>query len=153
MRKVNHQRVFVGKSFGSSMEPLINQGDRLFIQKKTNNLKIGEIIVFFQNKKIVCHRIIKLRGEWVITKGDNLAFQDNPQKKKSIIGIIRLIKGKNYYIDTQSKVYEIVSFLFTLRILVLQKLPLKLFPFINNILRGRKILMKVISQKCLKYYP
>ncbi len=152
MRKTNHQLVFVGKSFGTSMEPLINPGDKLYIQKKVSNFKVGEIILFYQNKKLICHRVIKLLGKWIITKGDNLVFQDNPQKKKSIIGIVRFIKGKNYCIDTQRIVYKMVSLLFTLRILLLQKLPPKLFPFINSLLRGRKLLIKIISQKSLKYY-
>lgn len=75
MPNVNHQSVFVGKSIGTSMEPLINQGDKLYVEKlRISQLKIGDIIVFYSNNNFIGHRIIRINKKRIITKGDNSIF-------------------------------------------------------------------------------
>ncbi len=62
-----------------SMTPNINKGDMVIIEKlnedEKNNLKVGDIIAFNMDDKVVVHRIIKKyntsKGTFYNTKGDN----------------------------------------------------------------------------------
>lgn len=62
-----------------SMTPSINKGDMVIIEKlnedEKNNLKVGDIIAFNMDGKVVVHRIIKKyntsKGTFYNTKGDN----------------------------------------------------------------------------------
>lgn len=61
------------------MTPNINKGDMVIIKKLTdeekNNLKVGDVIAFNMDDRVVVHRIIKKystsSGVFYNTKGDN----------------------------------------------------------------------------------
>ena len=84
-------------SIGSgSMTPKINKGDAIVYEKlNSHKLKIGEIIVFRKESKLVVHRIIEIEklgnNEYVYyTKGDaNEAPDGYPIERKDILGFVR----------------------------------------------------------------
>ena len=90
---------------GGSMLPTIRQNQKVKIIK-INDVKIGDIIVFksafkFKNKKSIrriIHRIVKIDGNKIITKGDHRLICDSPIASKEILG--KVIKIGNKRIDT-----------------------------------------------------
>ena len=81
-----------------SMYPYIKRGDAVLLEKPSkkdlDNLKIGDIIAFEEDDKIITHRILTIETEeeetYIITKGDNNSTKDVTKKKKDdIIGIVK----------------------------------------------------------------
>ena len=79
-----------------SMTPAINKGDAIVIEKlkesEMENLKVGDVIVYEQNNRIIVHRVTERTyesGRLIFkTKGDNNKEEDN------YIVEMRNIKGK-----------------------------------------------------------
>lgn len=66
----------------NSMEPEINIGDVVIVQKvKEEKLKIGDVITFDKETKVITHRIIEIEekngSNNYITKGDNNNMEDS----------------------------------------------------------------------------
>jgi signal peptidase I len=62
------------KTRGSSMLPFIRSGDYITIRYiRWEELKIGDIIAYSDNgyNNITCHRLVKIEGSILITKGDS----------------------------------------------------------------------------------
>ncbi len=82
------------KVFGTSMKPIIKNGDILLLEPfNYQKLKINDIIfVVINNFEIYfIHRIININKKYIITKGDNSKFEDYPIYKSDIIGILHKI--------------------------------------------------------------
>ena len=82
-----------------SMEPNINKGDAVIIEKLTEedieNLKVDDIIVYSKDQKVVVHRILSISyengGMIFQTKGDNNSDSDNYKvEKREVKGLVRL---------------------------------------------------------------
>lgn len=69
-----------------SMEPTLSIDD-LVIVKKTDNLNIDDLIVFYQDRMLVVHRLVEITesGE-LITKGDANNTTDEPIKLEDVKG-------------------------------------------------------------------
>lgn len=63
----------------NSMEPAFERGDLIITQSLDLNLVNGDIITFkaINTQYAVTHRIIRIEGERIITKGDNNPWQDD----------------------------------------------------------------------------
>jgi signal peptidase I len=89
---------------GGSMLPTLKPGQKIKILK-TKDVKIGDIIIFKSNnlkrKKNknfrVIHRVVKINGNQIITKGDHRYNCDRPIMYKEILG--KLIKVGNKRVD------------------------------------------------------
>ena len=102
----------------SSMEPTFKIDDIIFVKKiDENQLQIGDIISFIQDKDIITHRIEKIEknegGLVFITKGDANSTTDiNKVKLSQIEGkyIFKISKvGKIFYILKNKVVFIIVT--------------------------------------------
>jgi len=89
---------------GGSMLPTLKSDQKIKILK-TKDVKIGDVIVFKLNnlkrkKKNfrVIHRVVRINGDQIITKGDNRFNCDRPITNKEILG--KLIKIGNKRVDT-----------------------------------------------------
>jgi len=90
--------IYASEAIGVSMEPAINTGDLLIIEKKESpdfNVKIGDILIFEYEGKLVGHRLINIRDNVYCTKGDNNnGFEEI--KEEQIIGkVIGIISRYN----------------------------------------------------------
>ena len=106
------------KTFGSSMMPLLRDGDVVFIKKiKFQKIKVNDIICIAKNGKIFTHRVIYKTKGYVITKGDNNNISDGKVYSRNILGTVYQIKrnGEVFSIETlylmQSTLYfqEIIT--------------------------------------------
>lgn len=68
-----------------SMSPTIEVGDIIII-KIGDEIKENDIITYKQDDVLITHRIEKIDGDTIITKGDYNNIQDEPIKKDQVIG-------------------------------------------------------------------
>lgn len=106
----------ITKLAGSSMFPALRQGDVLFLESASpEKIKLGDIVVFEQGEKMVCHRIvnrIKKSGPIIFAeKGDN-CFSGTRITANQIIGrVSEVYRGKqriNLH-DRRSLLYNIFA--------------------------------------------
>lgn len=77
-----------------SMSNTIEIGDVILVKliEPNETLSENEIVVFTQDTTLVTHRIIKINGDQIITKGDANNTQDDPISRGQIIGkVVKII--------------------------------------------------------------
>jgi|FLOH01.1.fsa_nt_gi hypothetical protein len=77
---------------GYSMYPSIKPNSKIDIVKKS--FSVGEIVVFEDKNQLVCHRIVSLKDDKVVTKGDHMTVSDRPILRRQIIGVVIKINGR-----------------------------------------------------------
>jgi len=90
--------IYASKAIGVSMEPTINTGDLLIIEKKESpnfNVKIGDILIFEYNGKLVGHRLINIRNNIYYTKGDNSRGVEEVREEQIIGKVVGIISRYN----------------------------------------------------------
>jgi hypothetical protein len=75
---------------GSCMRPFLKGSDILEIKRfECGQLKIGDIVAIENSgseSRIIVHRIIRKRGEILVTKGDTCLKSDNPADFSRLLG-------------------------------------------------------------------
>lgn len=69
-----------------SMAPTIEIGDIVLVKIGNDDVKEQDIITYKKDEKFITHRIIKIDGENIITKGDNNNTADKEITKDVIVG-------------------------------------------------------------------
>ncbi len=70
-----------------SMEPTIHIGDLIFIDTKSNDFSVNDIVTFYdQQGNFVTHRIVSIQDDKVVTKGDNNNSIDERFSVDKIVG-------------------------------------------------------------------
>ena len=90
------------KTFGSSMEPILIDGDIVYIRHKGfAKLETNDVIVLKKNRKIFTHRIIYKSEKYLVTRGDNNSNSDGFIRPKNILGEVYKIKrsGRTFNIE------------------------------------------------------
>ncbi len=98
---------------GMSMYPTLRPGDKALVQKcEAGDCSRGDIVVFRQEKQLVCHRIYKIEyqaGNLVFhTKGDNNPKPDKPFRTENLLGIVRSFErnGKTFSLSGKSNSFS-----------------------------------------------
>lgn len=139
-----------GESNGYSMRPIINQGDTLYVAKiNKNDLSQGDIIVFYQGKKLVGHRLIWIIKDKYVTKGDNNIFFDKPLDYGQILGRVNKIEGKCGRLNLESTRAKIIQKYFVFFTLVTYYPPRLLGKILSFIFKERGFLIKLLKEKHL----
>ena len=68
-----------------SMEPTMSIGD-VVVVKVNDEVKENDIIVYKEENSFITHRIIKIDGQNLITRGDANNSEDKPIKSSQILG-------------------------------------------------------------------
>jgi signal peptidase I len=95
---------------GASMHPLFSSGDKIEIQPMTSNqLRIGDIVVYRLDSKIYSHRLLKKTVEQndqeLRTKGDANLFWDNSPAGSTSNSVL----GKAIAIEKRGKLINFTS--------------------------------------------
>lgn len=78
-----------------SMWPVLKEGSLVFIKAvKKEDIKVGDIVVYRNEKGFTIHRVAELRENDLTTKGDANFQKDIPAKYEDIIGKTLTIFGK-----------------------------------------------------------
>lgn len=91
-------------TYGRSMEPLLKEHrDIAVISHAKAPVKNGDIVLYTRdNKQFILHRIVKIRGEKLVIRGDNNLFYEKDIKKEDIIGILTALYRKGKYMEKGS---------------------------------------------------
>ena len=83
----------------SSMWPALKKGDLVLMEGvEKSELKIGDIVVYKNEKGFTIHRIIELNEKTLKTKGDANNISDLPVKYENIVGKSVSLFGKPFRI-------------------------------------------------------
>lgn len=98
---------------GESMRPILRKNrDTVTVIPVYRRLKRGDIVLFRRNDGMnVIHRIAKIKGETVVTLGDNCVYRDDPVNISQVWGIAVLAvrDGKKIRLDsTVSRLFGIL---------------------------------------------
>lgn len=109
-----NKTVLIGKYYifqiaTGSMEHELVPGDYIVVEK-TKEYKEGDIITYLENGYYITHRINKIDGDLITTKGDANNTLDNPISKDKVIGKY-LFKEKILTFLTKYKVIVIATLL------------------------------------------
>ncbi len=79
------------KTIGFSMWPFLKAGEKLLIKKTpTENLKVGDIIIYRTDSQLVCHRLIKKIKEreryLLYVRGDSSVSWPEPITEEMFLG-------------------------------------------------------------------
>ena len=96
---------------GASMQPILKSGDSVTLIK-ANEYKKGDVVLFRkEDGKFILHRIIRIRGNEVLTQGDSLSSIDEPIDKSKILGKAIAFIGENktvYENEPSYKLYKLI---------------------------------------------
>ena len=100
---------------GYSMYPTLCSGDKGIVQKwDANDIKIGDIVVFKANNKLVAHRLIEIYyREGVrnfIAKGDKNNHTDEPFESSALVGKITSFQRKRRILRMDSEGMKLRKF-------------------------------------------
>src|SRR4030042_3995951 len=92
---------------GTSMLPLLREGDRILVSHELSEVQQGDILVFQREEGLVAHRCVRItrrpvEGRIYQTKGDNCANFDSPLSAAEVLGVVNLVSrdGKDYDLTT-----------------------------------------------------
>ncbi len=108
---------------GTSMEPLFRTGrDMVIIKRVTGECKKYDVVLYrYPSGKYVLHRIIRVKPNEYIIRGDN-TFKLEHIPKERILGVLERFnrKGKSHTVEERSfKIYSRVwNFLYPIRFVV-----------------------------------
>ena len=78
----------------SSMWPVLKEGDLVLIKGiDKEELAIGDVVVYSNERGFTIHRIVKLNEKTLITKGDANNVNDNPVAYEQVIGRVVELRG------------------------------------------------------------
>ncbi len=97
-----------------SMEDKIHAGDYILLCKR-ENYQIGDVVTFTVDNYFVTHRIIKIEGDKITTKGDANNLEDKEIDQNQIVGKM-IYSGGILNIIIRYK-YVIIAFLIGLYLL------------------------------------
>ena len=69
------------------MDPWLLYGDKVCVAPK-DNYSVGDMVVCYSNGRLLAHRIVHIRNEQIITKGDNTYIMDEIITNSDIVGVI-----------------------------------------------------------------
>lgn len=83
-----------------SMWPALKKGDLILIKGVfgKEDIKIGDIIVFKNQKGLTIHRVVEIKEDTVLTKGDANNVADSPVTYEEIIGKALSLNNKAFRI-------------------------------------------------------
>jgi len=97
------------------MSPLIKNGDWVILKHNSNDIRVGSIIAYRRERKIIVHRVIKIpkksNKNSLITKGDFNFHADQPVDVKSVIGKVIAVKKTGQFFQLDTKLWYVVGYI------------------------------------------
>ena len=138
-------------SRGTSMLPMLRNGvDTVAIVKKDGKLKVGDVPLYIrENGEYVLHRIIKVKKDGYVLRGDNQTVSEYPVTDERIVGVLTAYIKDGKRIECTDFKYRVYSFY------VVHFMPLRLFykrsvSFARRILGFGKRILRKIKRTILK---
>ncbi len=103
-----------------SMEPTFSKGALLLV-RDTKDVKEGDIVVYQSQGELIVHRIIREKGEIIVTQGDANNVADTPFRKDQIKG---KVIGWVPYLGSVSQIFRkplVIILMILLAILLMER--------------------------------
>lgn len=99
------------RALGSSMFPFIRPGDIITARRvPPENLTVGQVLFYYKDGNFFAHRLkAKSRDSLMITRGDNLPFNDNFVTPSEVLGKVVMIERRGRRIDMESGLMRLVN--------------------------------------------
>jgi len=82
---------------GDSMHPTIRCGEQLHVQPVVPGaLSRGEVILARHARGLTAHRVVRIDGARIITRGDNCSDDDPQIVAGDILGRVKLVKARGW---------------------------------------------------------
>lgn len=88
---------------GTSMLPLLVPGDLVLIDHGHQRLRVGDILAFHAEDRVVIHRLLRRSGSTgLLTGGDNRRRLDEPTSADRVLGkvVAVMVQGRQVRLDT-----------------------------------------------------
>lgn len=100
------QGVFVGKTNGDSMEPMLRQGrDTVVIEKPVFPLKRYDVPVYRRDGHYTMHRIVWVRKKGYIICGDNRVRLEFDVQDSNIVGVLTGFYHDGVFVSCEDAAY------------------------------------------------
>jgi len=94
----------------SSMWPALKKGDIVFIKNvDKSELKVGDVVVYKNERGFTIHRVTELNEKTLKTKGDANNVSDRPVKYEEVVGRTVEWNGKPFRIPKLGKITILMS--------------------------------------------
>ena len=101
---LDEKGVYVSKTMGNSMEPMLVQGrDTVIIKKPVFPLKKFDVPVYRRKDHYTMHRIIKVTPKGYVICGDNRPDREYDITEKDIVGVLEGFYQGDRYIECGSE--------------------------------------------------
>ena len=92
---------------GTSMLPMLKQKrDTVIIEKIKRKPKVNDVVLYQRkNKDYVLHRIIKIKNDSYVIRGDNCFYNEYDITEKDILGILSGFYKDEKYIDCSKNIF------------------------------------------------
>lgn len=98
--------MFVGKTQGNSMEPMLKEGrDTVIITPPVFPLKKGDVPVYRKDGHYTMHRIVAVTRHGYIICGDNRTDLEHNVTDSDIIGVLTAFYQDGKYIECSDEAY------------------------------------------------
>ena len=99
------------RALGGSMFPFIRSGDIVTAEPiPPENLNVGQVLFYYKDGNFFVHRLKEKSGNsLMITRGDNLPFNDHFITPSEVLGKIIMIERKGKRIDMESGLMRLMN--------------------------------------------
>jgi len=108
LRKTGFARFRV---ISNSMLPIIHKGDWIEVGmvKEYISPKVGDIILYRRPNDFVLHRVVKIGGDLIWTKGDRNRTIDHPIKHSDVIAVLTKIQKSGFWLDLKNPIFHSIN--------------------------------------------
>ncbi len=92
---------------GLSMMPAIWPGDVLSVRRQApGELRPGQILLFQRDGRLTAHRLIRIEGDRLITRGDALSWFDQPVNAAEVVGQVAGISRNRRVVKLKRSLWQ-----------------------------------------------
>ncbi len=96
-----------------SMHPSLKIGEKVTFRdikpSDERKFRVGDVVVFEDSGRRIAHRLVRVKGDIIVTKGDNLPDCDQPIPFSDIIGFVEGKSSKKalFYFFIRNKIRKV----------------------------------------------
>jgi len=105
-KELRKNGIYITKTKGDSMSPMLTEGDRVIITPVKKPLRRGDIPVYRRGDHYTMHRIVRVKKTGYLICGDNRTYIEKDIKNEDIVGVLQAFYHNGKYIERDSKIYR-----------------------------------------------
>lgn len=103
---LKEEKIFIGKTAGDSMEPMLREGrDTVIVVPPVFPLKPGDVPVYRRDGHYTMHRVVRKTQSGYVICGDNRALPEKDIQDADIVGVLAAFYHDGHYVDCNDPAY------------------------------------------------